>query len=693
MHKQWADLIPYYVAGTLSRRQAAELEQHLASCEKCRLAVQEWQNVANMVRSDAQRWAARTPQTPPQDVIVAAFSSNGSENSTTRIPVGNRQLSSRPASIVTMAAAIAVLFLGGLLVLFLQSQREPSSQGAPPQKTDLPTKVLSRPYTATPMQPPTFTPAGGTPNAYVSPTQSRPITSPSPYSGPTPTARYGNSIGTGSYVLITLAQIDQIPPNTPVRIEYAWFDGTDWVYAIVTSDGNVMGYARDWQLSYVSGYKTPVVTPPARYWDNIGVGGYSMITLERVGTIPAGARVRISQASFDGSDWMYGICTQNDAACADAREDQIAYAPGVTPGPTATSPFDSAYGYAMITLVQVGDIPANTRVSIGSAWYDRIDGWYYQIVTQDGVSATARQSQITYMPGLTPGPIPTSVFNNYPGGYPLITLEQIGQIPANSRVRISHSWYDSIDGWIYVIVAQDEQTTAEAHEYQLMFAPGVTPGPTPTARYMEPNATGYSLMLLEDAGAIRAGEPVRIGSGYYAALDGWTYTVVAQDEVRTAEVSEALIAPIGASTPTPTPNTCPYATTLTRDCPQTQFQIQVAYLPFEKGFMIWRSDTRQIYALYSDRNVYDTYVDTWIEGEAIPDDGQQPPAGTVRPQRGFGKIWASQSGVRSRLGWATGDEVGYITTVEMIGFNIALTLPSGQVLLLEEQPPIWVLVP
>lgn len=701
MHKHWTDLLPYYVAGTLSQKQAAELERHLAGCEDCRQTVREWQRVAEVVRSETQQWAAQTPQIPPQSVLTAAFSSNGrgtlppTETSRMRLAL-SRSASARSTSIVTLAAVIAILLIGGVLLLSVLSDPDSPSQGAASRPTGTPTRPTLQAFTATPdsLHTPTFTPFGGAVNRSPTPTRGLFLNSPSPQTvyGPTPTARYNDSIGTGSYSLITLEQIDQIPANTAVRIDYAWYDGTEWIYAIMTANGYTMGYARDWQLRYVSGYTTPVATPTARYQDSIGVGGYSMITLEQVGPIPAEKRVRIGSAWLTESGWMYDIYAQDDVS-AEAREDQITYAPGVTPGPTATSPFDSSYGYALITLEQVGPIPPDTRVSIGSAWYDRIDGWYYQIVTRNGQAATAHQSQIAYVPGMTPGPIPTSKYNNSPGGYPLVTLEQVGPIPPNTRVRISHSWYDAVDGWIFVVITQDEETSVEAYEYQLMYAPGVTPGPTPTARYMDIGFSGYPLTLLENVGTIRAGEPVRIGGGHYAALDGWTYTVVAQDEVRTAEVPERLVTLAGAKTPTPTSTACAYTTTLTGDCPQTQYQITAAYLPFERGFMLWRADTRQVYVLYSDTNTYDTFVDTWSEGETIPDDGRQPPAGTFRPQRGFGKIWAAQPAVRDRLGWATGAETGYSTLIEMHNFNIVLTLPGGQVLLLEELPPIWVLVP
>jgi hypothetical protein len=500
---------------------------------------------------------------------------------------------------------------------------------------------------------------------------------------------YNRQIGASSYTMITVEDVQSIAARTPVRVASAWFDGDAWVYEIVAPN-NVTAYARDWQIRPAPDVPT-ASTPTPRYADNLGVGGYSMITLEQVGQIPAGTRVRLSTAQWNGSTWIYTIATQNDQLYAEAREDQIDYMPGVTPGPTATSPFDGAYGYAMITLVQVGDIPANTLVGFGSSWYDRVDGWYYTISTREGVYATANEDQLAFAPGVTPGWSPTAVFGgDAAGGYPLLTLTQVGNIPANTRVRISTYQYDSLKGWIYTIMAQDGVTTAEAKENQITYAPGYIPGPTPVSPYLLNN--GFSLMLLENVGSIRSGEPVQITSGQYIALEGWRYTVSTQDG-RYEEVDESLLTSLNGNGPTPTP-VCPYSNTLTRNCPQTQNQIQMAYLSFEHGFMLWRSDTQQIYALYSDNNTYDMFIDTWGEGESIPNDGQTPPSGTYRPGRGLGKVWANNPAVRSRLGWAlAGGETGYMTLLELFNGNVALTLPDGRVMLLEQAPPIWVIVP
>ncbi len=102
---------------------------------------------------------------------------------------------------------------------------------------------------------------------------------------------------------------------------------------------------------------------------------------------------------------------------------------------------------------------------------------------------------------------------------------------------------------------------------------------------------------------------------------------------------------------------CRYEDHIAIKCPLTHDYVWAAYEPFEGGHMVWRSDTRQIYVLYDDAT-YETYEDTWNEGDPIDIEGTPPP-GLSSPVRGFGKLWASQPGVREKLGWAA-----YIRTTD-----------------------------
>ena len=54
MHEFWEDKLLFYTNGTLSDEECAELEAHLAECEICRAAVEEWADIAAAARRLAQ---------------------------------------------------------------------------------------------------------------------------------------------------------------------------------------------------------------------------------------------------------------------------------------------------------------------------------------------------------------------------------------------------------------------------------------------------------------------------------------------------------------------------------------------------------------------------------------------------------------------------------------------------------------
>lgn len=101
--------------------------------------------------------------------------------------------------------------------------------------------------------------------------------------------------------------------------------------------------------------------------------------------------------------------------------------PSLTPTPVAR--FGWALGmnqYVAITLVQVGAIPPNTLVRVSSATY--LNGEYvYQVATKEEVFAEAKDSQLGFAPGVTPGaPTPTST---QPTPVPTVTLTPLPPTP------------------------------------------------------------------------------------------------------------------------------------------------------------------------------------------------------------------------------------------------------------------------
>jgi hypothetical protein len=130
--------------------------------------------------------------------------------------------------------------------------------------------------------------------------------------------------------------------------------------------------------------------------------------------------------------------------------------------------------------------------------------------------------------------------------------------------------------------------------------------------------------------------------------------------------------PPGAPTPTPTPpacsitpilgfgqiwNTYPEVRTRLR-CPvEQELNTWSAEETFIGGYMFWRGDLGLIYAVYNG-GTWQSFVDTWTEGDLEWDPTIVPPAGYYQPKRGFGKVWREQAGVRDKLSWATTEERG-----------------------------------
>ncbi|HNS50962.1 MAG TPA: hypothetical protein PKO09_07245 [Anaerolineae bacterium] len=91
--------------------------------------------------------------------------------------------------------------------------------------------------------------------------------------------------------------------------------------------------------------------------------------------------------------------------------------------------------------------------------------------------------------------------------------------------------------------------------------------------------------------------------------------------------------------------------------------VQDAEQAFDRGRMLWRADTRKIYVLYAGGTLDGTFFafdDTWEEGDPVYSCAGEPPAGRVKPWRGFGKIWCQLGGPSSAaLGWALEEEKGF----------------------------------
>lgn len=124
-------------------------------------------------------------------------------------------------------------------------------------------------------------------------------------------------------------------------------------------------------------------------------------------------------------------------------------------------------------------------------------------------------------------------------------------------------------------------------------------------------------------------------------------------------------------------------------CPLDSMRtVQAAYQRFERGIMVWRADTSDIYVLF-DNGMVNRFKDTWM-GEVISFP-EPAPDGMLQPHRGFGTVWINNPQVRVELGWATGFEESYIMRFQPSGHykygRLYFDLPDGQVVYIVEN--VW----
>ncbi len=146
--------------------------------------------------------------------------------------------------------------------------------------------------------------------------------------------------------------------------------------------------------------------------------------------------------------------------------------------------------------------------------------------------------------------------------------------------------------------------------------------------------------------------------------------IVVAQQAQLAQVRATLV--VLAPTPTATP--CPSTIKVGGDfssayvmakvqqelgCPRSEaHNASTSYERFEHGFMFWRQDTGRIYAFYAADNAWQEFADSYVDGQPVyscPDISR--PSTPPTPKLGFGKVWCTQRGVRSRLGEALSDEI------------------------------------
>lgn len=97
-------------------------------------------------------------------------------------------------------------------------------------------------------------------------------------------------------------------------------------------------------------------------------------------------------------------------------------------------------------------------------------------------------------------------------------------------------------------------------------------------------------------------------------------------------------------------------------CPDSSEMNAIAVQqPFERGFMLWFSERREVYVFFEDRQTpsWALYPDQYNDSLPPTDPNIAPPVGKEQPVRGFGLVWRERDNVRQRLGWATAAEASF----------------------------------
>lgn len=123
--------------------------------------------------------------------------------------------------------------------------------------------------------------------------------------------------------------------------------------------------------------------------------------------------------------------------------------------------------------------------------------------------------------------------------------------------------------------------------------------------------------------------------------------------------------------------------------PENVVTSTVVIQAYERGHMIWREDTEEIYVLVGvDQGRFrhfplDVY-EFWAENPVW----EATPAGLVRPAYGFGRVWGHEGAVRDDLGWATSPEISYQAEIDEVILTasgirqLQITLDDGEMILL-----------
>lgn len=123
-------------------------------------------------------------------------------------------------------------------------------------------------------------------------------------------------------------------------------------------------------------------------------------------------------------------------------------------------------------------------------------------------------------------------------------------------------------------------------------------------------------------------------------------------------------------------------------CPSTDpLTVSAVYQAFERGHMLYRQDTREVYVHYKDGpGAY--YLAATYENLPVSLGEDMPPLERYAPTDILGRVWTNAPGVKDRLGWALSPETPYQMTLQQVAttrqpapqYLFYMTLPDSSVI-------------
>jgi hypothetical protein len=120
--------------------------------------------------------------------------------------------------------------------------------------------------------------------------------------------------------------------------------------------------------------------------------------------------------------------------------------------------------------------------------------------------------------------------------------------------------------------------------------------------------------------------------------------------------------------------------------------IPATFQRFENGFMLWRTDTGEIWAFIGDKQGSFTVFPPENFGD-LPNNPQSetPPPGRRHPIMGFGKVWYNMPNIRPSLGWAALPEQSYTLTTRIHSQDALDVTVPGATIFVKSFPSGWTL--